>query len=51
MRRKVKLSFILGVVGGIFVILVALLYTLSTSVIPYGFLIAGIVGIAGGLLE
>ncbi len=47
MRRKVKLSFILGVVGGIFVILVALLYTLSTSVIPYGFLIAGIVGIAG----
>ena len=47
MRRKVKLSFILGVVGGIFVILVALLYTLFTPEIPIGFLIAGIVGIVG----
>jgi hypothetical protein len=46
-RRKVKLSFILGVVGGVFVILVVLLYTFFTSVFPYGFLIAGIVGIVG----
>jgi len=51
LKRNVKLSFILGLIGGLIAIIVTLAYAYATIELSLPMLIAGIVGICGAVLD